>query len=65
MTYVLRTRFVTTQSFSLRNNLVNRAVGMLEVIPRTIIFFWRGFKFKFEFIIDSISYKTHFLLLKL
>ena len=65
--------FVTTRPFSLRNNLVNRAVAFLnrspEATPR-IVFYCkqkkrRNLEFTKDLIIDTISYKAHFLLLKL
>ena len=66
--------FVTSRPFRLSNNLVNRAVEFFlnrspEATPR-IVFYCkqkkrRNLEFTKDLIIDTISYKAHFLLLKL
>ena len=54
--------FATTRPFSLRNNIVNRAV---EILLKLFAGSYSSYKSKFEFtkdlIIDSLSYKAHFV----
>ena len=69
--------FVTTRPFRLRNNLVNRAVEFFlnrspEATPRIVFYCKQKKRRNLEFTkdliintIDTISYKAHFLLLKL